>query len=278
MPPSIANGIHPLPDDPLDQLWIRHACFPGCEREVFVVCENRIWVGLDEVELVLRREAQIDAGVTVNCQQTINVFTRVLNIRDKRWIEIFGELVLQAPAFAIFFVPFRVVGGDLRFVRRHFTKDQFANWKNGQPHIANETHVKLATFNVFLGNRVTVVFLVNERDAFAELLVVLHERRLRNAVRRFFSDRLYQDRKLELPRAPDPLTARDDKEIRHVNAMIMENLFRNAFVLAKRQAGRAAACKRQLLHFEKRNNVLIEPWLIFELFDEVEKNVRREGL
>ncbi len=148
-----------------------------------------------------------------------------MNLVDKPRIEIFDKLVLQAPAFAIFFVPFRIVGGDLRFLRRHFTKHQLTNWKNGQPCVAHDAHVQLATFNVFLGYRVTVVFLVNERDAFAELLVVFHERRLRNAVRRFFSDRLYQDRKLELPRTPDPLAARNDQEIRHVNAMIMENLF-----------------------------------------------------
>ncbi len=46
----------------------------------------------------------------------------------------------------------------------------------------------------------------------------------------------------------------------------------------KRQAGRAAPSKRQVLHFEKRNNVLIEPGLVLELLDEIEKNVRRKRL
>jgi hypothetical protein len=49
-------------------------------------------------------------------------------------------------------------------------------------------------------------------------------------------------------------------------------------VLAKRQAGRAAACKWQLLHFEKRNNVLVESGIVPELFDKIEKNGGREGL
>src|SRR5438477_6824630 len=223
MPPSIANGIHPLPDDPLDKLRIQEPCLAGWEREVVVVGEGRVWVRLDEVEFVFGREAKINSCVAVNCEQSVNVFARLLNFRDERRIEVFGEPVLQTPAFAIFLIPFRVVGSDLRFVRRHFTKNQFADWKNGQPYIANETYIKLATFNVFLGNRVTVVFLMNERDAFAELLVVLHERRLRNAVRRFFSDRLYQDRKLELPRTPDPLAAQHNEEIRNVDPVLMQN-------------------------------------------------------
>ena len=58
----------------------------------------------------------------------------------------------------------------------------------------------------------------------------------------------------------------------------MQNFFGNAFVLAKRQTSRTAAGERQVLHFEKRNNVLIETRLVFELLDEVEKNVGREGL
>ena len=32
------------------------------------------------------------------------------------------------------------------------------------------------------------------------------------------------------------------------------------------------------MQFEKRNDVLIESWVVLELFDQVEKNVRREGL
>jgi hypothetical protein len=49
-------------------------------------------------------------------------------------------------------------------------------------------------------------------------------------------------------------------------------------VLAKGQASRTAAGERQVLHFEKRNDVLIETGLVFELFDEIEKNVGRTSL
>ena len=98
-------------------------------------------------------------------------FARFLNFCDERWIEIFGELVLQAPAFSIFFVPFGFVGSDLRFIRRHFAEDQFANRKNRQSHTAHQAYVKLATLDIFFGNGVIVVFLVNKSHAFAKLLV-----------------------------------------------------------------------------------------------------------
>ena len=54
---SIADCLYPLPSDSLDELRIGQTCLTGCEREVFVVCQNGIRVRLNEVELVLRREA-----------------------------------------------------------------------------------------------------------------------------------------------------------------------------------------------------------------------------
>jgi hypothetical protein len=87
--------------------------------------------------------------------------------------------------------------------------------------------------------------------ALAELLVGLDERRLRNAVGRLFFHRLHQDWELELPGPCDALAARDDDEIRHVDAMVAEDLFRDALVLAKDETGRPAAGKGHALHFEQ---------------------------
>src|SRR5882724_10923783 len=152
---SIANCVYPLPGDSLDELRIWQACLSGCEREVFVVSENGIRVRLDEIELVFGCQAQIDSRVAVDCQQSVNLFTFLVDTNDKRRIEL-GEMVLQAPAFSIFFVPFRLVGSDLRFIRRHFAEDQFADRKNRQSYISHQAHVKLATLDVFLGNGVAV--------------------------------------------------------------------------------------------------------------------------
>ena len=77
---SIADCFHPLPSDSVDELRIWQACLSGCEREVFVVSENGIRVRLDEVELVFGCQAQIDSRVAIDCQQSVNLFTVLLDI------------------------------------------------------------------------------------------------------------------------------------------------------------------------------------------------------
>src|SRR5439155_26999293 len=102
-----------------------------------------------------------------------------------------------------------------------------------------------------LRDGVAIVFLMNKRHPLTEIVVGLDERRLRNAVGRFFFHRLDQDRKLELLRSPDALAARNDDEMGHMDSVIVQNFFRNALVLAKRKAGRTTAGERPPLHFEK---------------------------
>ena len=84
-------------------------------------------------------------------------------------------------------------------------------------------------------------------------------------------------RKLEPLGPGDALAARDDDEVRHVNAMIAENFFRDALVFAKDQTGRAATGKGHALHFEKRNDVLVEPAVVLELVGQIENHVGREA-
>ena len=167
-----------------------------------------------KIDLVRRREPQVDARVAIDRQQTVDAFARLLDLRDERRIKALGELILQAPAFAIFLVPLRAIGRDLRLVRRHLAEDQLADRKNGQPQVAHQADVEFAALDVFLGDHVAVVFLVNESDALPELLVGLDEGGLRDAVGRLFFHRLDQDRELELPWPRDALAARDDHEVR----------------------------------------------------------------
>ena len=58
--------------------------------------------------------------------------------------------------------------------------------------------------------------------------------------------------------------------------MIMQNFFRDAFVFAKDQTGRAATGEGHALHFEKGNDVLVEPAVVFELVGQIKNYVRRE--
>jgi hypothetical protein len=56
--------------------------------------------------------------------------------------------------------------------------------------VAKHADVKLPPFDVFLGDDVVVEFLVDERDAFLELIVVLDERSLCDAQGGLFLERL----------------------------------------------------------------------------------------
>src|SRR5439155_4623022 len=150
------------------------------------------------------------------------------------------------------------------------------DWKDRQPQIAHQADVEFATLNVFLRDHVGVVFLMNKRRAFPELLGRLNKGGLRNAVGGFFFYRLHQDRELELLGTGNALTARDDDEVRNVDAVIMQNFFRDAFVFAKNESGRAATGEGDALHFEKGNDVLVEPAVVFELVGEIKNYIRRK--
>src|SRR5438105_7746439 len=272
----IPERIHPLPDDPIDQLRIGQTCFARRLREIFVLGQNRIWVGLNEIAFVVRRQPQVKASVAIDGAQAVDALTGFFDARDQGRFETNRELVLQAPAFAIFLVPLRAISRNLRFVRRHLTENQFANRKNFQPQVTHQTDIKFAALDVFLRDHVGVVLLMNKRGAFPELLVCLNKGGLRNAVGGFFFYRLHQNRKLELFGTDNALTARDDDEIGNPNTMIMQDFFRDAFVFAKDQTCRTATGEGDSLHFEKGNNVLIEPAVILELFGEIENYVGRE--
>src|SRR5207244_8174475 len=75
----------------------------------------------------------------------------------------------------------------------------------------------------------------------------------------------------------DAVAALNVYVVRHMVAVIVENLFRHTLVLAKSKTSLATAGKGQVLHFEKGNDVLIESGIVLELFDQVEKNIGREG-
>src|SRR5687767_23590 len=58
-----ADGRHPDPNDPVDQLRIRKSRLPGRLREVFIGGQDWVWIRFDEIKLVVRRQPQVDARV-----------------------------------------------------------------------------------------------------------------------------------------------------------------------------------------------------------------------
>ena len=73
-----------MPGDPVDQLRIRHAGLARRKREVLVLRQNGIWVRLDEINLVGRRQPKVDARVVVDREQAVDAFTRLLDVGEDR--------------------------------------------------------------------------------------------------------------------------------------------------------------------------------------------------
>src|SRR5207302_124353 len=248
---SIPHRVQSKADDPVDQLRVGKTRFESGLREIFVLGENRIRVCFNEINLVVRREAQIKTRVAVNREEAVDALADLFDPGGDGRINSFGESVLQSPAFPVFLVPLGLVGGDLRLVGRHLVEHEFANRKNLKPVVAEDAHIEFAALDVLLGDCVVVIFLVDELDAFLELFVRLNERRLRNAVGRLLFQRFYEDGELKPPGPSDAFSAGDGHKVRCVDAVVTEDLLGNALVLAKGKSGGPAAGERQPLHFEE---------------------------
>ena len=101
-PASPARRVETQPGYAVDQLRIAQAGLQRGLREVFILGEDRIRVGLDEIDFVLRRDAQVDARVAVDGEQVIDALAPVFDVRDEFGRESLGELVLQTPFLAVF--------------------------------------------------------------------------------------------------------------------------------------------------------------------------------
>ena len=76
----------------------------------------------------------------------------------------------------------------------------------------------------------------------------------------------------------DSLAASNDREIGDVDAVVAEDLFRDAFAFAQSQAGGAAPGESQALQREERGDILIERAIIPELVCQIKNHIRLECL
>jgi hypothetical protein len=162
-------------------LWKWQAGFERGLGKVFVCSQHRVRICLDEIDFVRSSNAEVQTRVSVNGQQPVDAFAGLLDTANEGRFESFSELILQAPALAIFLVPLGSVGGDFGFIRRHFLENQFADRKDAEPMISEDADVKFASLDVFLGDHIAVELIVDELHALAELLVVFDKGRLRNS-------------------------------------------------------------------------------------------------
>ena len=124
--------------------------------------------------------------------------------------------------------------------------------------IAEDADIELAAFDVLLGDGRRADAFVHERDPLLQLLVGVDDRGLRDADRRLLRQRLDDQREGQaLGPANRPADA-EDLELRHLDAVIREQLLRERLVAREQQAARIAARVRQLQQLEMADDVLVE--------------------
>jgi hypothetical protein len=259
-------------------LGVGDAGFLGGLGEVFVFGQDGVGVGFDEVDFVVGGNAEVEAGVAVDGEEVVDAFAGFLDGGDEGGVEVFGELVFEAPFFAVVFVPFGFVGGHFGFVGRDFAEDEFADGVGFEAVVAEEADVEFAAFDVFFGDDVVVVGLVDELDALVELVVVLDEGGLGDAEGGFFFEGFDDDGEFEAFGAGDVFAAVDGDEFGGVDAVVAEDFFGDGFVFAEGESAGAAAGEGDAVHGEVGDDVLVEGAVVFELVGEVEDEVGLEFL
>src|SRR5207248_11437062 len=75
----VPRGVQAHADDTIDQLWKGDTRLEGGLGEVLVLGENGIRIGFDEIDFVVRREAQIEPRVAVDGEQVVDAFAGPLD-------------------------------------------------------------------------------------------------------------------------------------------------------------------------------------------------------
>src|SRR5205085_57569 len=107
-----------------------------------------------------------------------------------------------------------------------------------------------------------------------QLLVIAHDRSLRDADRAFVRDRLDEQRELQTLGPPNLSRDGEDDEGWDVYAMVGEDFFGERLVVRDRQAARVAARVLLLRQLKVADDVLVEERVAVELFEEIEGDMR----
>ena len=117
---------------------------------------------------------------------------------------------------------------------------------------------------------------MNELGATRELLLVLDDRRLRDAGRCLEEQRLDDQREAETLRQRQTVTWTDHHELGNRDAMVGEQLLRQRLVAREDQAARIASRVGEVKQLEIADDVLIEGGDAGKRLHEIEDDVRLE--
>ena len=161
---------------------------------------------------------------------------------------------------------------------RHILKSQLPDRQHEQPFVADNADIDFAALDILLGDGGGADPLVDEVDAFGELVVGVDDGGLRNAVGGVLVDALDDQRQSE-PRRPLHLAAhRKDGEGRHRNAMIMHQRLRQILAARQHQPARIAAGIGHVQQLEIAHDVLVVDRFAVKLLEQREHHVRLPGV
>ena len=250
-------------------------CF-AAGREFLTLGDFRIGIGLEEIRRAVGGEAEIDAGIAVELERAVDAFGHALDARRQLRRQILGRSVADAAALLIIGIVLDLFGGDEPVALGHVLKLQFPYRQHQQPLVAENADIDFAALDILLGNGRGADALVDKADALDEFLVGVDDGSLRNAVGRILIDAFDDQRQREPRRALDLAAHREHGEIRHRNAMVMNQRLRQILAARQHQAARIAAGIGDAQQFEITDDVLVVDRFAVKLFEQRKYRVRLE--
>ena len=138
----------------------------------------RIGICFQKIGGAVSCKAEVDSRVAVEFERAINPLRQTLDARGQFRRKVLGRAVQDAAALLVVGIVLDLFGGDQPIALRHILKLQFPDRQHQQALIADNADVDFAAFNILLGDRRRADALVDELDAFGELLVAIDDGRL----------------------------------------------------------------------------------------------------
>src|SRR4051794_34173246 len=138
-----------------------------------------VGVRFNEIQSPVGREAKVDASVPIEAECSVDSFGCPLNAGSYIRRKVLRRPIYNSDAFLIHRIVFHLLGGY--GLATHGAEFQFPDRQHSQPIIAEYANVKLASFDILLGDGGRSDPLMDEGNALRKLLVRFYDGCLRDA-------------------------------------------------------------------------------------------------
>src|SRR6185312_15657537 len=188
--------------------------------ELLALRDFGVEVRFNEIRNAVRREAKVDACISIKPQCPVDAFCYGLNAGGYLRRKVLGRPIYNSDALLIIGIVFDLFGGDAPCTA-HGAEFQFPNRQNPQPIVAEHADIELTSLDILLGDGGSSDLLVNEGDALRELLVGVDDGCLRDAPRSILAQTLDDQRQRKARRPFDLMAHRKHGKGRHRDPAIV---------------------------------------------------------